>query len=274
MREGLNHQIPLIAQMAGAGEIKVETLEQSGRWFRKNFPLTPPTSVVALDDWKNQGHRTVWYDSRFYRLNMLWSKDSFFVRDIHCFDENIVSPTHDTPLKEASLTYETLPIVDWAFWSDSGRKQAGMFPVLVAADGAMSPMQPEGSPLVKELNPTDLSIVQPLKGGGTFSIVCTEKAVVFSGVTDDGKPLGWACKIVGGDQLKALVKSVNAASVVCNHSGVEYQLQLGSAAGSCRQLQDGSIQLLPNHAGKLVLKFDAMGISTVSSNQTSALSQK
>jgi hypothetical protein len=264
MEKGLNYQIPLIAAMAKAGTIRVETLDESGAWFRKNFPLTPATSVVALDDWKKQGRKTVWYDSRFYRLNILWDKDSFFIRDIHCFDENVVSPTHDQPLKATSLTYETLPVVDWAFWSDSGRKPAGMFPVLVLAGDAKLALPAAGAPVVKELNSTDLSIEQPLNDRGTFSIVCKEKEVTFGAVDGQGRPLNWAWNMVGGDRLNSLVKEVNRASVIYHHAGVDYQLKLGSHAGSCRRLADGSVQLLPNEAGKLVLKFDSAvhGVST------------
>lgn len=274
MQKGLNYQIPLFAKMAKAGEIRVETLEQSGKWFRKNFPLTPATSVVALNDWKNQGHKTVWYDSRFYRVNILWQKEAFFIRDIHCFDEDIVSPTHDAPLKLTSLTYETLPIVDWAFWSDSGKKRAGMFPVLVSADGSTTPMQPAGDPVVKELNSTDLSIVQPLKNGGTFSIVCTEKSLAFSGMEGQGKPLNWAWEIVGDDRFESTVKAVNAEAVVYHHSGVDYQLKLAPEMGSCRQLADGSIQLMSNDTGKLTMKLDTQSVTAVTKNKASTLSQK
>jgi len=274
MRDGLNYQIPLIAAMAKVGEIRVETLEQSGKWFRQKFPLTPATSVVVLDDWKGEGHKTVWYDSRFYRLNILWGKDSFFIRDIHCFDENIISPTHKFPLKETSLTYETLPVVDWAFWSDSGREKAGMFPVLISAEDVASPMHPEGAPVVKELNSTDLSIEQALRGGGTLNIICTEKAVIISGVDMKGKPLRWALKIIGGDRLKAMVKEVKPASVVYNHSGVDYQLKLDSRSGFCRQLGDGCIQLQPNDAGKLAFKFDASSVDAVIKDQSAAPSKK
>lgn len=256
MKDGLTYQIKLFADLANAGQIKLETLEQTGTWFRKKFSLTPSTSVVALDDWKEQGCKTVWYDSRFYRLNLLWNKDSFFIRDIHCFDESVVSPTHDTQLKATSLTYETLPVVDWAFWSDSGRIRAGMFPVLVSSNGVTSPMQAEGVPVVKERNSKDLSIVQMLKDGGVFSIVCKEEEVTCSGVDARGKPLNWAWNIVGGERLKALVRKVNAASVVYTHSGVDYRLKLDAHAGSCRQLEDGSLRLIPNDAGKLVMKFD------------------
>ncbi|MBN2162116.1 MAG: hypothetical protein JXR25_15705 [Pontiellaceae bacterium] len=256
MAEGLKYQIPLLAKMERAGKIKVETLEQSGRWFRENYPLTPPTSVVALDDWKEQGGKTVWYNSRFYRLNILWEKDTFVVRDIHCFDESIVSPTYDTPLKETSLTYETLPVVDWAFWSDGGRKPAGMFPVLIADDGAMSPMQPDGPPNVSELNATDLRIVQPLNGGGTLTVVCTENSVAFSGLDGCGAPLKWAWKMIGGDSLESLVQSIDDTGMTYRHSGIEYRLQSISSSGSFLLSNDGSILMKPNDAGTFMLNCD------------------
>ncbi len=253
MRNGLTNQIPLFAELARAGEIRVETLEQTGRWFRKHFSVTPATSVVALDDWKNEGRKTVWYDSRFYRLNILWEKDSFYIRDIHCFDERLVSPTHDTPLKQTSLAYETLPIVDWAAWSGGGQRPAGMFPVLVAPDGTVAPMQPDGNPVVKELNATDLSILQPLKGGGSLSIVCAETSLTFAGKDVQGKPLKWAWKTVGGEQLKSMVKGITADTIQYQHAGTEYQISLASGIGECHRLEDGSLQMTAARDGNLAL---------------------
>ena len=95
MKAGLTMQITLLAEKVKDGEIQVETLAQSGEWFRRNFTLTPPTCVVALDDWKHESRKSIWYDSRFYRINFLWEDGRFFIRDLHCFNENIVSPTHD-----------------------------------------------------------------------------------------------------------------------------------------------------------------------------------
>ena len=45
-----------------------------------------------------ENRKTVWYDSRFYRLNILWENGAFFIRDLHRFDEKVVAITHDTPL--------------------------------------------------------------------------------------------------------------------------------------------------------------------------------
>ena len=77
MKTGLTLQVALLAKQAKAGEIQVMTLAQAGQWFREPFPLTPPTSVVYLNDWKHQNRKTVWYDSRFYRINLLWQDGGF-----------------------------------------------------------------------------------------------------------------------------------------------------------------------------------------------------
>lgn len=257
MKKGLIYQIALFAQQAKAGQIRVETLEQSGRWFRKHFRLTPATSVVVLDDYKNEGRKTVWYDSRFYRLNLLWEKDSFFIRDIHCFDETVVSPTHITPLKETSLAYETLPVVDWAFWSDSGRQKAGMFPVLMAPNGSSSPLKADGTPLVRESKATGLSITQPLVGGGSFTLLCGERKLTGHAVDAQGQPLNWAWTIVGGEHLKKLVRKVDAKTVTCHYNGEDYRIKVDT--GSCRQLENGTLQFLPNRAGKWTMSFETAG---------------
>ncbi|KAA6312375.1 hypothetical protein EZS27_036685, partial [termite gut metagenome] len=69
----------------------VETLEASGRWFKEHFSVTPPTAFSVLSDVRNEGNKTVWFNSRYYRANLLW-KDKFFrFRDIHLFDENFES---------------------------------------------------------------------------------------------------------------------------------------------------------------------------------------
>jgi hypothetical protein len=125
MRTGMTLQVALLARQAKAGEIQVMTLAEAGQWFRRNFSLTPPTSVVCLNDWKHQNRKTVWYNSRFYRINFLWQGGGFFVRDLHRFDENLVSPTHDTALTNTSLEYGTLPMMDAARWSVPGVRQAG-----------------------------------------------------------------------------------------------------------------------------------------------------
>ncbi len=255
IQDGLTYQIPLIARLAKAGTLRVETLEQSGRWFRQQYPVTPPTAVVALDDWKDEGRRTVWYNSRFYRLNVLWEKDSFFIRDIHCFDESVVSPTHTTALQASTLAYETLPVVDWAQWSQAGTPRAGLWPVSVADGGATQALVADGAPTVKEVNATDLAITQPLRGGGSFSLVCSEASLACAATDGDGHPMTWAWDLIGGPRLAATVTDVSANAVSFSAHGARYQLRL--AAGQAKAIAAGHLRLTADTQGKLVLRLQA-----------------
>jgi len=252
MKTGLTQQVALLASQARAGEIQVETLEQAGKWFHRHFALTPATSVEALDDWKQQNRKTVWYDSRFYRVNFLWQNGVFFIRDLHRFDENVVSTTHDTPLTTTFLACETLPVMDAALWS-SDTQPAGIWPVMLSPDGTPSPMTPDGSPVVKEDSRTDLCIQQALRGGGTFTVICGETKLTFTATNGQGQPLNWAWDLVGGDRQKSAIQTVTANSVVYHDNGSTYQLRLAPDTGFCRQLANGAIRLSSDRLGKLVL---------------------
>jgi hypothetical protein len=248
---GLTRQVALFSAQVAAGEIQVETLAQAGQWFRDHYSLTPPTSVVALDDWQNAGRKSVWYDSRFYRLNILWTNAAFYIRDLHCFDENVVSATHTTALTTSTFDYETLPVMDEGQWS--GTQPIGIWPVLVSTNGTTSAMIPQGQPVVKELNPTDLSIQQPLSNGGSFSILCCETNVTFAGVDGKGQPLSWAWNLAGGAQQTAAVQTVTSNSVTYSYMGANYHIQMALNAGSCQQIDTQTIRLKPNTSGKLTL---------------------
>jgi hypothetical protein len=251
IKKGLTMQIEKLAEQSKAGEIRVETLADSGAWFKSHYAVTPPTSFVALEDWRHQDHRSVWYDSRYYRVNLFWGKEGFYIRDLHRFDEKIASITHDVPLKTTALTYSTLPIVEGALWG-TRRDKAGMFPVLLAADGTSSAIDTNGAPVVKELNATDLSITQPLSGGGTFTIVCSENKLTFTATDAQSQPLKWAWDCIGGTKQAAAVQSVKANSISYVYSGAAYNLTLAPESGSCRQMEDGSLRLIPNTGGSMV----------------------
>jgi hypothetical protein len=107
--------------------------------------------------------------------------------------------------------------------------------------------------LVKELNATDLSIRQPLRGGGSFLLICGETTVTCTGVDAQGQPLPWGWEAVGGARQKAAVQTVSSDRVAYRISGVDYQLRLAPDAGFCQQLESGAIRFQANRAGKLVL---------------------
>lgn len=117
MGKGLEMQFPILDELAKAGDIRIETLEESGRWFKKKYPVTPPTSVTALTDTYDNGNRTLWFNSRFYRTNLLWNDHSIRFRDIQLFDERVESDYLKQRGTSNQCVYTTCPIVDGFLWS-------------------------------------------------------------------------------------------------------------------------------------------------------------
>ena len=250
MSAGLINQVALISAEAKAGNIQVLTMAQAGDWFRKNYSVTPPTSVVALDDFKQQGRKSVWYNSRFFRCNVLWDQGTFFIRDLHCFDETVTSSTHNIALTDPFFVYETLPVMDGGQWSGNGGFAAGMWLVSLPGETIMPVPTP---PVVKELNSKNLSIVQPLGSGTVFAITFAETNITCIGTNALGQPLNWAWDLVGGSQQSAAVQNVTSNAISYNYIGAGYQIRLG--AGSSSQLGNGNIRLMPDASGKLMLQL-------------------
>ncbi len=117
MKKGLEIQIPILQELSQSGKIRVETLGESGAWFKKNFTVTPPTAVVTMDDVRQSEKRTVWYNSRHYRANLLWEGSAFRIRDIHKFDEKMQSEYLTKAGRSNQCIYTTLPLVDGCMWS-------------------------------------------------------------------------------------------------------------------------------------------------------------
>ena len=162
MKTGLTLQVALLAQQAKAGEIQVRRWRKAGQWFRQQ--LFPHAAHRGGCTWMIGSIRTgrpSGTTAAFIASIFSGRTAASFIRDLHRFDENLVSPTHDTALTNTSLAYGTLPVMDAARWS--GTEKAGIWPVLLSTDGETSPMASDGPPVVNELNPTDLSIRQPLR---------------------------------------------------------------------------------------------------------------
>ena len=64
MKKGFEIQMPLIAKLRDEKRLNVETLAASGEWFKKQYKLTPATSVTVNDDLGDSNEKTVWFNSR------------------------------------------------------------------------------------------------------------------------------------------------------------------------------------------------------------------
>lgn len=187
MAKGFGIQLPLLARLRDEGRIRVETLAESGRWFREHFPTTPATSVTVLEDLPGGTGRTVWFDSRFFRLNLLWDGGTLRVRDIHLFDEGLASEYETARGTSSQCVFATLPFVDGFVWSTPGAVAGLRFNVL--EDGKPRPMR-GGAPEVSDAIPGRLLISWPLEAGdGTLQLDVDERSVTIR--RRGGLPLPW-----------------------------------------------------------------------------------
>lgn len=139
MEKGLREQFAVLDSLNRAGKVRIEPLSHTARWFRSRYPVTPPTALSVLEDHKGEGRRTVWFDSRFYRANLLLENGTLRFRDIHLFDETVRSAYLDTPGTDTRSAYYTLPVVDGFEWSTPDSR-AGLYLCRTGADGRPKPV--------------------------------------------------------------------------------------------------------------------------------------
>lgn len=169
MKKGFVYQTALLSRLVDEGKLRIETLGETGRWFRENYPLNPPTSLVVTEDSRNGGRKTLWFNSRFYRANLLWEDGKLRFRDIHLFDENFRSDYLDYPDTLPVFRHETFPIVDGCLWSSSTHL-SGLNFVAPSFDG--------GDPVFSSSSDSCQRVIWPSSSGnGKLIIVFSEDEI-------------------------------------------------------------------------------------------------
>ena len=119
-KKGIKYQFPLFDRLRKEGKIEVETIGQTGKWFRETFSDTPPSSIVAESDWKEEGKRSYWYDCKNYRINFYADKNGFRIRDCYLFRDGYKERYLSNVCTTNDLYYDNLPLVDGVRFSGGG----------------------------------------------------------------------------------------------------------------------------------------------------------
>jgi hypothetical protein len=235
MREGLEMQIPMLDSLHKQGKIRIETLESSGRWFRERYPVTPATAVAALTDHRNQGNKTVWYNSRFYRVNLLWEGSAFRFRDIHLFDERFESDYLTKAGESTQCIYTTLPVVDGFMWSTRSDK-AGLR--IVGSDGQPLTV---GAPAVSELPDNVLQVAFSDAAERKFTFTFYEDRFEVTGNDKDS----WALELkTAAAPAELPFVSVEKSQIRAAYSGFEYGI--ACLKGAFAEADGCAFRILPD----------------------------
>lgn len=112
MRDGLIYQFAEFERLQKEGKIEVETIGESGRWFKKTFMSTPASAITAHTAYDDPERNSVWYSSKYYRINLYGDHGKLRIRDLHVFSNKQADMYDFVLCPGTQATYETLPVVD------------------------------------------------------------------------------------------------------------------------------------------------------------------
>ncbi|CAG4988335.1 hypothetical protein DYBT9275_00058 [Dyadobacter sp. CECT 9275] len=249
MSKGFEMQMPLISRLRDQGKIRVETLEASGRWFRNNFKLTPATSFTVNNDLPGSDLKTVWFNSRFYRTNILWEDGSLRIRDIHMFDEKLPSVYTTQKATSNECQFFTLPVVDGYLWSKKNHL-AGLR--LKAVVGGKEVLVKGGTPVITSTAAGKLHITWPLTTiKGTLVMDLNENQMAVS--VKDGQGEKWFLDLAAAKSENLPFKNIDGVQARCEFEGLTYTIP--AVSGSFSKPGSGQIFRVSPTGHNLTLDF-------------------
>ncbi len=228
MVQGFNIQLPLIAKLRDDKSIRLETLAESGKWFKGRYNTTPATSVTVTRDLDGSNRKTVWFNSRYYRLNLFWEDGTLRFRDIHLFDENIPSAYLDKRVDSNECTFFTLPLVDGYLWSKPNEFAGLWFKAMVNEEETFL----KGlDPVVTNPSEGKLLIVWPLENvQGTLEIAIDEHKVHI--ILNGDEDLNWYVDLTTARDIELPFKNADTSRMNCEYLGTKYSISLEKGAFS------------------------------------------
>ena len=221
MSRGFEIQMPLLARLRDEKKIRVETLEESGRWFKEHYKVTPPTSVTVNEDHNGSSLKTVWFNCRFYRINLLWENGGLRFRDIHLFNENLPSVYETEKATSNECSFFTLPFVDGYLWSSKSELAGLRFKSVKNGEEIYL----EGdNPVITDSIPGKLHISWPLKSfEGTLAIDIDEQQIEMNLKSE--KSIVWFLDLTTINNIKLPFVSVNRGRIDCKFEEMDYSVQ-------------------------------------------------
>jgi len=247
MKKGLELQLPIIARLREEGKVRVETMAQAGEWFKKTYKVTPATTFTVSKDLGDSDKKTLWYNSRFYRLNLLWGKGELRITDIHLFNETVP----DKYLKDVTTInqsfFYTLPLVDGFQWGKRGQPEG--FRLMMNDSGREVPVH-GGDPTFTNVNKTTARASWPV-GNGVFEIDMKENTIT---ITAKKNPAGeWFLDLYVAEGAKTAFKSIKGNSAQYEFDGHAYQLTI--THGRIEKTTNGSLYRIKPEGQCIVLKL-------------------
>ena len=199
MSAGLEYQFAAFERLQRGGLIEVEPLGDTGRWFKSHYTVTPASSIVAHDAYDDNDRSSVWYSSRFYRVNIYCDHGRLRIRDLHAFSDTLRDEYENKVCTENYACYESLPYIDGSRYSGRGVLAGGY---IIFSDGS--------EPICDKMEFTDLGdgcaalnlgAVRITLSEDKIHIACDRPFTLENRIGIDGSHM-WSCRSACSDRLE------------------------------------------------------------------------
>lgn len=126
--QGLQMQFEILKEQIKLGKVELMTLGEAGKWFRDNFTETPAAALCIDSDYSENGKKSLWYNCKNYRINMIYENGGLHIRDFYLFRDDFCEKFLNQKETEHSCGYYNLPVADGYRFSSS-QKRAGIYPL-------------------------------------------------------------------------------------------------------------------------------------------------
>jgi hypothetical protein len=112
MKEAFCFQLDELIRRRDKGELIVETLEQTGRFAQQAFPETPVGILDANINLNGLETKAIWYHSKFYRAQILYSPNSFEIVDLYRYPANEMETYYQETVGTWTSYFMAQPVID------------------------------------------------------------------------------------------------------------------------------------------------------------------
>lgn len=220
-------QIRHVAKLRKENKVRVETLQDSAKWFAAKYQLTPPTTYTASEDWnKDIDLKTTWYSSRFYRMSLLWDQGELSIRDLYLFNEDYASRYLNTFITHNESVFDALPILNTHYWSTEEKRASIDF-----VDGDGIKLKGNDPRFMADNDDETWYVEWQLDDGRELSIVCEQDKVGIEMLAEEGASEDWMIVM----NALPVLKTLTSDCLLCEHEGFTYELRLSNGSFEKRE---------------------------------------
>lgn len=225
MEKGLRLQFERFCRLSEAGQLEIETLGQTGRWYRASFSDTPLSLITAHSAYDDPEVCSVWASSKYYRVNFYGDRGSLRIRDFQIFDDRLIDDYLESPCRTKAAIFRALPVIDGNLFSGGGILAGGFF-------------RSEKVPaLPSELTFEELGDGRAARlGYGGYTVDIEERGFTVA----SGSPFSIEIRYQHESEWLPELLEIGERRITLSSRGVEYSIELerGSVASS-----DGSLRI-------------------------------